>query len=149
MCIKIRIATERWPHCQIMLHWTEDALNLIFSANGVFLQTRKTKSNIVLIAPSSSVVYDLLFLLHIPDNAPSMIQLRFSIQFSICKWDKYFQVMGTSSAKGQNQCLKFILWCHCILYVQSPRVWDERSCRPLSSLYFPWISTKSSAQVFL
>lgn len=118
-----------------------------------FIKIRKTQNNPALMASSSSVVYDLTFLHHFPENAPCIFRWCFKIQFPILKWDKHFQVMERIQTNVffffLKQCLNIIFKCNCILYSPLPWVWDEGSCSPLSPYIFFWISTNSSAQVFL
>lgn len=81
-----------------------------FSLNGGLCKDNKTQNNPALSASSSSVVCDLTFLPHFPENVPSTFQQGFDIQFPILKWDNHFQMMEISSTgRIKTNALKSLL----------------------------------------
>lgn len=74
------------------------------------------------------IIFQRMFLVHF--NGVSTSNFSFSNETNIFKWWKHHL------QENGNQCLNIIFKCNCTLYSQLPWVWDEGSCRPLSSMNF-------------
>lgn len=121
-----------------------------------FIKIRKTQNNPALMASSSPVVMTLHFciifqkMLLVHFNGVSRSNFPFSDETNTFRWWKlYLQEGYRPMSFFKKPCVNIIFKCNCILYSSLPRVRDEGSCRPLSPYIFFWISTNSSAQVFL
>lgn len=87
-----------------VLHWIEYALESKFLQPMVyFVKIRQRKNNLALIVPLNSL--DLISPQHFLQNAPSMIQLWFSIQSSICKWENIFRWQSHHLLKDKTNYL--------------------------------------------